>query len=277
MTSHLASTSKAAVAAASAMVFSAWLFLAPGVGAGESEGAGDRHARQHQYARSPSVSDGRNRSERDQPPLSASGDRGADMKLKPAVAKSGKRSTTHVAVRARARHHLPNGEKLDASAVKWNIERVLDPKTAARIKAWFDPIKEVKVLSPTRLEIVTKTLSRAARPAVDVLPAAAEMGKREQPVACRARHRALRSEAVRQRRPDRPRGEKELSGAEKPTFERVTIRPIPEEASRVAAVMAGEVDIASGILPTRSRASTRAARRRRVAAGTRKCSSSSTR
>ena len=33
---------------------------------------------------------------------------------------------------------------------------MLDPKTAARIKAWFDPIKEVKVLSPTKLQMVTR-------------------------------------------------------------------------------------------------------------------------
>ncbi|MGO4740344.1 hypothetical protein AB4099_27655 [Bosea sp. 2KB_26] len=42
-----------------------------------------------------------------------------------------------------------NGEKLDAEAVKWNVERVLDPKTGARNKPWCAAISEVKVISPT--------------------------------------------------------------------------------------------------------------------------------
>ena len=50
---------------------------------------------------------------------------------------------------------FPNGEKLDAAAVKWNFERVLDPKVNARIKSWFTAVKDVNVISPTEVEIVT--------------------------------------------------------------------------------------------------------------------------
>lgn len=178
--------------------------------------------------------------------------RGSDMKIKPVVAKSWKPvNDTTWEFDLVPGITFPNGEKLDAAAVKWNIERVLDPKTAARIKAWFDPIKEVRVVSPTKLQIVTKEPYPALIDQMSMFfllppkwasennPSRAALGSGPYDLKQFVSGDRIVLEA-----------KKSYQGADKPTFERVVIRPIPEEASRVAAVMAGEVDMASGILPT---------------------------
>ncbi|MGK6316627.1 ABC transporter substrate-binding protein [Neorhizobium sp. DT-125] len=48
------------------------------------------------------------------------------------------------------------GEALDAAVVKWNIDRIRNPETKSRNRAWFDPVSEVEVVSPTRVKIHTK-------------------------------------------------------------------------------------------------------------------------
>ena len=245
--------SRQAVAAASAIVFSAWLSVSPGASAQANPKelviampANINTLDPHQTA---TVETDLSVISHLYQPLVI---RGADMKLKPVVAKSWKAvNDTTWQFELASGITFPNGEKLDASAVKWNIERVLDPKTAARIKAWFDPIKEVKVLSPTRLEIVTKEPYPALIDQLSMfflLPPKWASENNPSRVALGTGPYDLKQFVS----GDRIvlEAKKNYQGADKPTFERVIIRPIPEEASRVAAVMAGEVDMASGILPT---------------------------
>ncbi len=78
-------------------------------------------------------------------------DRGPDLKLRPGLATKWQAiGDTAWQFTLREGVTFSNGEKLDAEAVKWNVERVLDPKTGARNKPWFAAISEVKVISPTR-------------------------------------------------------------------------------------------------------------------------------
>lgn len=84
-------------------------------------------------------------------------DRGPDLMLRPGLAKTWAAvDTTRWRFELTPGGAFPNGEKLDAAAVKWNIERVLNPATGARIKPWFASISQVTVVSPTIIEFVTK-------------------------------------------------------------------------------------------------------------------------
>jgi peptide/nickel transport system substrate-binding protein len=47
-----------------------------------------------------------------------------------------------------------NGQPLTADDVKYSLDRVLDPKTASPFKSWLGPLRETKVLDPTRVQLV---------------------------------------------------------------------------------------------------------------------------
>ncbi len=143
-----------------------------------------------------------------------------------------------------------NGEPADAAAVKWNIERILDPKAAMRIKAWFDPIKEVRVISPTTVEFVTgKPYASldAQMSSFFVLP----------PKWTQANNPAIAA------MPSGPyelvefkAGDKVVLKArdgywgEKPEWDMVTFRMVTEASTRVASLLAGEVDLIVGFAPS---------------------------
>lgn len=177
--------------------------------------------------------------------------RGPDLKLQPAAATSWK-AVNDLTWRFELRPDItfPDGEKLDAAAVKWNVDRVLDPKTGARIKPWFDPIKEVRVVSPTVLEIQTREPYPALADQMSMFfllppkwassnnPATAAQGSGPYDL------REFKS------------GDRIVLQAKasyfgtRPAFSTVTFRIIPEESSRVAALLAGEVDFIDGVSPS---------------------------
>jgi peptide/nickel transport system substrate-binding protein len=177
--------------------------------------------------------------------------RGPDLKLQPAAAASWK-PVNDLTWRFDLKPNLtfPDGEKLDAAAVKWNVDRVLDPKTASRIKPWFDPIKEVRVVSPTVIEMVTKEPYPALPDQMSMFfllppkwasqnnPANAAQGSGPYDL----REFKSGDRIVLQ-------AKKNYQGGPAPAFSTVTFRIIPEESSRVAALLAGEVDFVDGIVP----------------------------
>lgn len=46
-----------------------------------------------------------------------------------------------------------NGQAMTAEDVKYSMDRVLNPKTAAPFRSWFDSIKEIKVLDPLTVQM----------------------------------------------------------------------------------------------------------------------------
>ena len=60
------------------------------------------------------------------------------------ITNDGKTYTFHL--RPNVKFH--NGQPMTADDVKYSIERVLDPKTAAPLRSWFDAIQEIKVVDP---------------------------------------------------------------------------------------------------------------------------------
>jgi len=178
--------------------------------------------------------------------------RGPDMKLAPAAAK-GWRALSDKSWQFELVPGLtfPNGEKLDAETVKWNIERVLNPKTGSRIKAWFEPIVEVRVVSPTVVQIFTRDPYPALVEQLTMLyllppkwasqnnPSRAALGSGPYDLKEFVSGDRVILEA-----------KKGYQGSDKPTFATVLFKPIPESSARIAAVMTGEADIATQLLPT---------------------------
>jgi peptide/nickel transport system substrate-binding protein len=177
--------------------------------------------------------------------------RGPDMKLQPSLAKSWKavdgltwRFELVPGVR------FPDGEKLDAEAVKWNIDNVLDPKTKSRVKIWYEPIKEARVVGPTTVEIVTKTPFPALLDQLSMFfllppkwtsennPAGSAMGTGPYDLVefKSGDHLTLKAKAD--------------YWGEKPKFETVVFRVMPEDSSRIAALLAGEVDLITSFPPS---------------------------
>lgn len=171
-------------------------------------------------------------------------DRGADLKLRPGLATKWEAVGDNMwRFTLRDGVTFSNGEKLDAEAVKWNVERVLDPKTAARNKPWFASIVEVKVISPTQVEFVTKG-------AYPDLPDQMSMFLLMPPKWTAENNPAVSAvgsgpyELTRFASGDRVvlKARKDYWG-DKPAFDNVTFRIIPEDSSRIAALEAGDVDL----------------------------------
>ncbi|MGU3400614.1 ABC transporter substrate-binding protein [Brucellaceae bacterium D45D] len=174
--------------------------------------------------------------------------RGPDMKLQPSLAQSWE-SVDELTWRFKLTPGatFDDGEPIDAVAVKWNIDRVQDPKVNARIASWFKDISEVNIIDPLTVEI------RTAKP----YPALADQlsmffllppkwAGDHNPAAQAASGGAY---SVRENVPGDHitlEANPKYWGA-KPAFDQVNFRSIPETASRVAALEAGEVDWISGI------------------------------
>ena len=143
-----------------------------------------------------------------------------------------------------------DGEKIDAAAVKWNMERVMDPAKKSRIASWFAPIAEINVIDPTTLEIRTKTPFPALPDQLSMFfllppdwagtndPATTTTSGGPYMIA----ERVPGSSITLKPNPD--------YWGETPKFETVVFEVIPEDAARAAALRAGEIDFAKGIALT---------------------------
>lgn len=177
--------------------------------------------------------------------------RGPDLKLHPELATSWQavdENTWRFKLVSGAA--FSNGEPLDAEAVKWNLDRVRDPKVNARIKAWFAQIADVKVISPTELEIITSSpypslvdqismflllppkWAGSHNPATETLSGGRYILKENVP----GDHITLQ--------------ENPAYFGRKPAFDTVVFRIIPESASRIAALLAGEASLITSIPPS---------------------------
>jgi peptide/nickel transport system substrate-binding protein len=171
-------------------------------------------------------------------------DRGPDMKLKPGLATAWVATDDHTwRFTLTPGVTFPDGEKLDAAAVKWNIDRVLDPKTGARNKPWFASIQEVRVIDDTTIDVVAK----AAYPDLPsqmamffLMPPLWTAANNPTTSALGSGPYALVSftsgdRVVLKSRPG--------YWGEKPAFDTVTFRVMPEDSSRIAALLAGDTDL----------------------------------
>jgi peptide/nickel transport system substrate-binding protein len=144
-----------------------------------------------------------------------------------------------------------NGEPFDAEAVKFNIERVLDPAQKAKRRTYFTFIDRVEVVDPYTVKIITKYPAGFAIAnlgfAMSIHPPkyVKEKGKSyvaSHPVGT-GPFKFVRwlkdQEIVLEANEDYWDGP--------PQIRTLIFKPIPEDGTRVAALMAGDVDIAKNI------------------------------
>lgn len=140
-----------------------------------------------------------------------------------------------------------NGEPLDAEAVKWNLDRVRDPELKARVASWFSLISEVNVLSPVELEVKTTSPYPAFADQLSMFLLLPPQWTKEHDPATETMSGG--PYMVRNIMP----GESVVLEANpgyfgtKAEFDTVTFQVIPETGSRVAALLAGDVDLVTGI------------------------------
>jgi peptide/nickel transport system substrate-binding protein len=181
--------------------------------------------------------------------------RDTEGKLQPGLALSYRSvddRTWEVKLRPNVTFH--NGEPMDAEAVKFSLERAINPDTKSVFASTLGTIERVDVVDPLTVNVVTKAPdpilpSRLSMQTGQVLPpkyaqevSPEELGRR--PVGAGPykfvswqRDEAITLEAVQ-------------GHWREPKIARVVFKPIPEGASRVAAVQTGAVDIAAAIPPT---------------------------
>lgn len=142
---------------------------------------------------------------------------------------------------------FPGGEPLDAEVVKWNIERIADPETNSRNRAWFTSIEAIEVVSPTELNIVT------AQP-YPALPAQLTMVFFLQPDWVADHNPAVETYGTgAYNLAEFVPGQSATLNAnaefygEAPAFDTVRYRIVPEPAARVAGIEAGELDFATDL------------------------------
>jgi peptide/nickel transport system substrate-binding protein len=174
--------------------------------------------------------------------------RGPDMTLKGDLAESWKALDDNTwSFTLKPNVKFPDGEPLDAAAVKWNIDRVKNADTKARNRLWFDPIEKIEVVSPTEIQLITSKPYPALADQLSMfflLPP--DWTKNHNPVNEAAGTGPY--DLVSFTPGDRIvlKAKSDYFGA-KPAYDDVNVRMIPEAATRMAAVEAKEVDLAFDI------------------------------
>jgi peptide/nickel transport system substrate-binding protein len=179
--------------------------------------------------------------------------RDKDMKLVPGLATEWRAvddTTWEFKLRPGIKFH--NGEAFEAAAVKFTFERVLDPEAKSPTISYIRTIAGVDVVDPMTVRVRTTgpdplLPTRMSRyPAYIVPPKyVAEVGKdvfARKPVGTgpyKVTEFVQDDRVVMVANPDYWRG--------KPAIDKVVWRPIPEATARIAALIAGEVQLVEGV------------------------------
>lgn len=179
--------------------------------------------------------------------------RTADMELEPWLAESVEQvDETTWRVTLKEGIAFANGEALDAEAVKFSLDRILDPETQAPTRRWFSNFTSVQVVDDRTLEIATDDLDPLFPVRLTFLYPVPpdyfqEVGADRfsiEPVGTgpyelvewdRDDHITLRA--------------REGYWAGEPPIDTVTFRIVPEEVARVSALETGEADLIESISP----------------------------
>ena len=177
--------------------------------------------------------------------------RGPDLKLAPAAAESWEVVDDNTwRFKLRDGITFSNGEPLDAEAVKWNMERVLDESNNLRVRPWLTLVDAVEVIDPLTVEFHTSAPFPALADQVSFFFIVPPTWAGEHDLATEALGSGpyeLESftsgdSAVLKLRDD--------YWGEAPDFDEVVFRVMPEDSSRVAALLSGDVDFITAFPPS---------------------------
>jgi peptide/nickel transport system substrate-binding protein len=178
-----------------------------------------------------------------------------DGKLYPGLATDWKlqgQTTWAFKIRQRVKWH--NGDPFTAADAKWSLERTYDPAHKTRVNTVFTSIDRIEAPDPSTLLIHTKKPdpllpARLAFYGGQIVSrkyfeAAGADGFRSKPVGTGP------VSFVSWTKDDKLVMEANASyWGGKPDFDRMIVRPVPEMASRIAALLKGEVDIITQVTP----------------------------
>jgi peptide/nickel transport system substrate-binding protein len=183
-------------------------------------------------------------------------ERDQELKIRPALAaelpKLVAPTVWEFKLRSGVKFH--NGEPVDAEAVKFSLERLVDPQWKLRGATPFAPLSRVEIVDPLTVRMHTK----APWPILDTLMSGSGSSilppkyYREKDMAFVAKNPVGSGpfKFVRWVKDDRielAANEQYWRGA--PRVKKLVFRPIPDDAVRVAALQNGEVDVAVNIPP----------------------------
>lgn len=181
---------------------------------------------------------------------------GSDGKIAPFLAESWKQvddKTVDFKLRSGVKFH--NGEELTAEAVKYSFDRVLLPDIVSPATFYFKRAGiQAQIVDPATVRVTTAVPYSALLPTLTqayIVPPKylAQVGKEgfnQKPVGTGA-YKFV--EWVKDQRVVMERNDSYWGGA--PTIQRVTFRPIPEAAARLAALTTGEADLVTSVSPDR--------------------------
>ena len=145
-----------------------------------------------------------------------------------------------------------NGEPFDAAAVKYNLDRILDPKNNLRVATWLKPVSRVEVVGPTTVRILTREPYPTLAAQLATIFMVPPKYTTEDPA--RLARQPIGTGPYRMVswvKDDRIALERR-SGywGKAPEIGSVLFRPIPETGTRMAALLTGEVDFVTNVPPT---------------------------
>ena len=183
-------------------------------------------------------------------------ERDQDLKIQPALAAELPKlvSPTVWEFKLRPGVKFQNGEPVDAEAVKFSLERLVDPKLKLRGATPFAPIDHVDVVDPLTVRVHTKApwpiLETALTQSQTVILPPKYYRDKDMAYVAKNPVGSGPFKFVRWVKDDRielEANEQYWRGA--PRIKKLIFRPIPDDAVRVAALQNGEVDIAVNIPP----------------------------
>lgn len=146
-----------------------------------------------------------------------------------------------------------NGEEFNAEAVKFTIERILDPATRAYSRLRIGPISGVRVSDPYTVDIVTREPDVLLPVRLSELYGGIVPPRHVQQVGAEFSRRPVGTgpfkleEWVRNERIVLVANENYWRGA--PKVKRIVLRPVVEDAARIAGLLRGEIHLAANIPP----------------------------
>src|SRR5262245_7668455 len=180
-------------------------------------------------------------------------ERDQDLKIVPMLAESYKNVAPTVwefKLRRGAKFH--DGEPVDAEAVKFTVERMVDPKLKLRGATPWAPLSHAEVVDAQTVRIHTKAPWPILGTMMTTLPILAPKYYREKDMAHVAKNpmgsgpfkfvRWVKDDKI-----ELVANEQYWKGA--PRVKSLVFRPIPDDAVRVAALQNGEIDVAVNIPP----------------------------